>query len=327
MGWRKVGIAVVLASVVASSAFAEGVIPSTATDGALTVTLLGTGTPDPRIDRFGPATLVTAGGQALLFDVGRGAIQRLQQIGVSPGKLDQIFFTHYHSDHVNGLPDLWLTARLPPHGGRRGALPVSGPNGLQALTEGLRAAFANDIGIREADEKLPPESTLFAVTQFDENTEPVVYEKDGLKVTAFKVNHGELIHPSVGYRIDYGENTVVLSGDTKYEPNLIKHAEGADLVIHEVAMAADDMLDNPAIKRILAHHTTPREAGGVFTAVKPQLAVYAHLVLLHPPGTPEQTPQEIVTATRETYDGPLLVGEDLMSFRIDGNVEAGRASP
>jgi len=282
------------------------------------VTLLGTGTPDPRIDRFGPSTLIEADGQVLLFDVGRGAVQRMQQIGVSPGKIDQIFITHFHSDHVNGLPDLWLTARLPPHGGRTTPMLLTGPTGTRALADGLRVAFAADISIREADEKLTPESTQFEVTEFAEDG--VVYEHGDLKVTAFAVEHGEEIKPAYGYRVESGDAVVILSGDTRYEPNLIANADGADLIIHEVAMARPQMMENPAIQRILAHHTTPEEAGEVFATIKPGLAVYSHLVFLYPPTDTEQTPEELIAATRATYDGPLVVGEDLMTFTIQGDV-------
>jgi ribonuclease Z len=74
------------------------------------VTLLGTGSPVLLPDRFGPATLVEAGDQKLLFDAGRGVPIRLKQIGVPLARLDALFITHYHSDHTNGIPDLWLTA-------------------------------------------------------------------------------------------------------------------------------------------------------------------------------------------------------------------------
>src|SRR5262245_1587873 len=72
------------------------------------VTLLGTGVPFPATDRFGAATLVEAGKERLLFDVGRGATIRLNQIGVSMGTLNAVFLTHFHSDHTSGIPDLWL---------------------------------------------------------------------------------------------------------------------------------------------------------------------------------------------------------------------------
>lgn len=303
----------------------QQIIAPAAAEGDLVVTLLGTGTPDPRIDRFGSSILVNAAGQNLLFDAGRGAVIRLEQIGVSPGAVDQLFVTHYHSDHINGLADLWLTSRLPPHGNRQTPFPMTGPTGLQAIADGLISTYQNDIAIREADEKLPPEASQFTVTEFAEDG--VVYEQDGLRVTAFAVDHGELIDPSVGYRVDYGDHSVLLSGDTKQDDNLVANAEGVDLLIHEVGIAEPPMLENPAIQRILDHHTTPEQAGEVFARVAPQLAVYSHIVTLHPPGTPEQSAEEIIAATRATYDGPLLVGQDLMNFVIsDGGVTQGFAA-
>ena len=79
------------------------------------VTLLGTGTPIPRPDRFGPSTLIEAGDQKLLIDAGRGATIRLYQLGVPMGRIDALLLTHYHSDHTSGIPDLWLTGWLPSH--------------------------------------------------------------------------------------------------------------------------------------------------------------------------------------------------------------------
>jgi ribonuclease Z len=76
------------------------------------VTLLGTGTPAPSPERFGMSTLVEVGGQRLLFDMGRGVTIRLWQKLVSFGSINAHFLTHLHSDHVNGLPDLWLTGWL-----------------------------------------------------------------------------------------------------------------------------------------------------------------------------------------------------------------------
>lgn len=322
MSWSTSRLAVMALCVVAApivSAQADTTpsmqyISPEAKSGTIEVTILGSGTPDPRIDRFGSSFLVSVAGQHLVFDAGRGSIVRLNQIGVSPGAIDQLFLTHYHSDHINGLADLWLTSRLPPHGNRKTAFPVTAPTGIKTITEGLRAAFSNDIAIREADEKLPPAASTFDVTEFD--GDGVVYEKDGVKVTAFAVNHGELIHPAYGYRVDYAGHSVTFSGDTKHDDNLIAYAKGTDLLIHEVAIATPAMLENPAIQRILDHHTPPDQAGDVFAQTQPKLAVYSHIVTLHPPKTAEQSSQDLIDATRSTYDGPLLVGADLMTFDI-----------
>src|SRR6516165_2904351 len=79
-------------------------------------------------------------------------------------------------------------------------------------------------------------------------------DKNGVTVTAFEVDHGALIKPAYGYRIDYEGRSVILSGDTRYSENLEKHAQGATLVVHEVASANPEYLDKtPIVKYIMAH--------------------------------------------------------------------------
>jgi ribonuclease Z len=133
-----------------------------------------------------------------------------------------------------------------------------------------------------------------------------------------------LIKPAVGYRIDYKGHSVAISGDTRYDENVIKYGTGADLLIHEVAMARPELMQIPAVQRIIAHHTTPREAGMVFSKAKPKLAAYTHLVLPSSPQIPESTLDDLVAETRQTYAGPLEVGEDLTSFEIGDTVTVHR---
>ena len=183
----------------------------------------------------------------------------------------------------------------------------------------LEKAYALDIKIRLEDEKLPPEGIATAVDEFDRDG--VVFEKNGVKVIAFTVDHGEAIKPAVGYRIEYKGHAVVISGDTRYDQNVIKFGTGADLLVHEVGSARSELLAaSVPVQRIIAHHTTPREAGMVFAQAKPKMAVYSHLVLLASETIAEQTPEDIIAETRQSYGGPLLVGEDLMSFEIGDTV-------
>src|ERR1043165_1415898 len=287
------------------------------------VTLLGTASPSPRPDRFGPSTLVEAGGQKLLFDAGRGVPVRLWQLRVSMGSIDALFITHYHSDHVSGIPDLWLTGWLaPPFGRRTGPFRVYGPTGAKDLMEGLQKAYALDIKIRHEDEGLPLSGIAVETHEFDKDG--VVYEKDGVKVIAFTVDHGAAIKPAVGYRIEYQGHAAVISGDTRYDQNVIKNGTGADVLIHEVASARPELMSNLFIQRIIDHHTTPEEAGRVFAQAHPKLAAYTHLVLLSSPTVCEQTLDEVVAETRKNYAGPLEVGEDLMSFDIGDAVTVHR---
>jgi ribonuclease Z len=296
-------------------------------DSDFKVTLLGTGTPIPDLDRFGPSTLVEAGNKKLLFDAGRGATIRLRQINVSMvgimSKIDALFITHYHSDHTLGIPDLWLTGWL--GNSRKEPFRLIGPVGAKSLMANLESAYALDIKIRLEDEKLPPEGIATVVEEFEKDG--VVYDKDGVKVIAFTVDHGEAIKPAVGYRIEYKGRAVVISGDTRYDQNVIKYSTGVDLLIHEVCIARPELLSNPYIQRVIAHHTTPREAGQVFSLAKPKLAVYSHIVFLGGSAVPPATVDDLVAGTRETYNGPLEVGADLMSFEIGDTVTMRQRNP
>ena len=290
-------------------------VPAAAAPDEFRVTLLGTGSPAPVMRRFGPGVLVEAGGKKLLIDSGRGTTQRLFQAGVPLGKVDALFITHLHSDHVVGIPDLWLTGWLQvPYGSRKGAFRVYGPKGTNDLMQGLVKAYAWDISARIADQNLPPEAVRPEVTEF---TQGVVYDEGGVKVTAFEVDHGDLLKPAVGFRVDHAGRSVTVSGDTRFSENLIKHATGTDLLIHQVAAVREELLKNPVFQVILAHHTKPDEAGTLFTRVKPRLAVFYHFVLLGTPAVPPVTEQDVFDMARKTYAGPLLIGEDLMAFRLD----------
>jgi ribonuclease Z len=304
-------VAAVALIVVSSGALGQAA-PAAADD--FKVTLLGTGSPPPLMRRFGPGVLVQAGGKNLLIDCGRGVTQRLFQAGVRLGAIDALFITHLHSDHVVGIPDLWLTGWLgTAYAQRKGPFRVYGPAGTKGLMDNLEKAYDWDIKTRIADQNLAPENVATAVVEF---TEGVVYDRDGVKVTAFEVDHGPLIKPAFGYRVDFGGRSVTVSGDTRFNENLIKHATGTDLLIHQVAAVREELLKNPVYQVILDHHTKPEEAGVVFTRAKPKLAVYYHFVLLGTPQVPPLTDKDVLEMTRKTYAGPLLIGEDLMSFRV-----------
>lgn len=326
-------------SAVVFAIFLVGVLDTLAVGGAaanplpvpgqtLKVTLLGTGSPIPVIERFGPSILVEANGEKLLFDVGRGAAVRLWQCGVSLRDVSAVFFTHLHSDHVSGFPDLWLTGMLPnkSFAHRTEAVRVYGPAGIRAMMMHLAQAYEADIRIRQADEKIPPAA---AVIVANEITQGVVYARNGVKVTAFDVDHGDLIKPAFGYRIDYAGHAVVLSGDTRISKNLIQFAAGSDVLFHEVAAARPELLRrSEAARRIIGHHTTPEEAASVFGRVRPRLAVYTHIVLLTTePDIASPTTADVVKATRARYPGPFEVGEDLMTVEVGTRITVRRPAP
>ena len=280
------------------------------TDQAVTVTFLGTGTPSPNPERFGAATLIEADGQRLLFDAGRGVVIRLSQIGLMPVDLDAVFLTHFHSDHVVGLPDLFLSRVILDAGrdGRDTPLALYGPTGTGQIAEGLTSAFAADLETRRHDERVPANRMGFAVIEADAG---VVYDEGGLRVTMFAVDHGEFIRPAVGYRIDYGESTIVLSGDTRFDPRIAEQAAGADLLAHETATADASVAATPRFARILDHHTAPADVGRIFAMAKPRLAVVSHIGL-H--GAVDES--DVAAGIRTTYTGPLVIAGDLMQVTL-----------
>ena len=284
-------------------------LSATAGGQELRVTLLGTGTPSPRMERFGPSLLVEAGDKKYVFDVGRGAIQRLTALGISYDQIDWVFLTHLHSDHVVGFPDLWLTGWLISRRDR--PLNVFGPVGTKRMLEHLTEAYSVDISLRVTDDGAPLSGSQFKVTEVVDGFE---IADEGVTVRVFDVDHRP-IDPAFGLRIDVGQRSVALSGDTRYSDSLIEAAAGVEVLIHEVVAVSEAS----AARRpqMVAHHTTAEEAGRIFSQVSPALAVFSHVIT-------DQSPAEIEERTRTTYDGPLVIGEDLMSFDIGEEVNVHR---
>jgi ribonuclease Z len=247
------------------------------------------------MNRFGPGILVEAAGQKYLFDAGRGALQRLAQLKVRWQKVrwqdvEGVFLTHLHSDHVVGFPDLWLTGWLVGPGRDR-PLAVWGPRGTRKMMANLEQAYEFDIRIRLYDDRAAPDGVVILA---DDVNEGVVLEKGGLKITAFEVDHTP-VRPAFGFRVDYGGRSVVLSGDIRVSENLIRQAQGVDLLIHEVASPESFQRAGTRPERaraVIDHHVTPQQAGEVFSRVKPKLAVYSHIV------QPDATEQDLVPPTR-----------------------------
>ena len=292
------------------------------------ITLLGTGNPRPSPDRFGPSSLVEAGPYRVLVDAGRGATIRLLQAGGRDllGGIDFVLLTHLHSDHTVGLPDVWLTGWI---AGRERPLAVYGPEGTESMVRHLQRAYEFDVeNRRDVLEKLPAAGAELQATEVTIDKEGaaarVVFDRDGLRILAFAVDHGPQT-PAFGYRFEYAGRTAVFSGDCRPTPGLIVQAHGADVLVHEVVSPAllrrRSLLSDPeAIERIIGHHTTAEEAGRIFALARPRLAVYSHIV------PSMATAADLVPATRKEYKGRLAVGYDLMTITIGEKIVLGRRS-
>lgn len=289
------------------------------------VILLGTAA-GPTFDaqRLGISTLVEAGSERLLFDAGRSLTTGMARMAINPSDVTKVFLTHLHSDHIISLPELYLFPWASQ--GRNVPLQVWGPNGTRRMFAHLQEAFAFDIRIRrDVDEKFSPDGIRVIATDIREGS---VYESNGIRVTAFLVDHSP-VTPAFGYRIDYQGRSIAISGDTKPSDNLVKFASGVDLLIHEVARPKqdpafigppDELLPNSRQTRgrakiIAEHHTDGVEAGRVFQRVKPKLALFSHFNV---------DPSATLRLVRQNYEGPVEFGEDLMTIDVGSAVSIRR---
>ena len=318
----SISIAVLSASLASAQPAAPPVAPH------FQVVLLGTaGGPTINPDRSGISTLIIAGNERLVFDLGRNAMSAFPRLGITSGDVTKVFFTHLHSDHVVDLPAFLLFPWASQ--GRSAPLEVWGPTGTRQMTEHLVKAFAFDIQVRQADERFPASGIQVKATDVKEG---VAYQANGVTVRAFLVDHGP-VAPALGYRIDYAGHSVVISGDTMPSDNLVKQAKGVDVLIHELGRwkkdpalnrSPDELMPNSRLasgqtleqlRAIIAHHTDGEEAGRIFARVAPKLAVFSHYNV---------APASALPLVRQNYPGPVEFGEDLMTIDIDDAVSVRR---
>lgn len=309
----------------------RNIIP-TLPDG-LHLALCGTGSPFPDPTRAGPCSAIIAGDRLFIVDTGEGSARNLGYMGIPAAKIEAIFLTHFHSDHIDGLGPFMLqrwgvgTFQTP--------TPVYGPTGVDKVVDGFRAAYVLDFGYRVAhhSEKIMPpggsggKGMPFALPPVGQGDAVVVLDDKGLKVTAFRVDHAP-IDPAVGYRFDYKGRSVVISGDTKKTPSVQSIAKGVDILVHEALQPAlvkiletefaDHALNNMSqvMRDIVNYHTTPEEAATQAAAAGAKELVLNHIV---PPLPVRFAYPAFLGDAAKFYGQPITIGEDGMLFSLPAN--------
>ena len=296
-------------------------------DAGIHVIMVGTGS--PRIDpKRAPACVaVIAGGEFLLFDAGEACVRQMATLDLPIDRIGTVFITHLHSDHIGGLGQVlncsWIWDR-------RNTVDIYGPDGIDDVVNGINMTYTPDIDFRmkvQGKDILDPDhaigsSKLISIEGPDAVT---VFERNGVSVRAFLVEH-QPIEPAFGFRIEYKGRSVVISGDTRKSEQVIRHARGADLLIHEamnkhmVSRVAGvfEQLGRPKnarhMRNVMAYHTDTIEA-----AQGAQEAGVDSLVLTHiiPPLPNAISKWMFRRGMSDHFDGEIIIAEDGMRFYLE----------
>lgn len=308
--------------------------------------------------RSGIASALTIGENTYLVDAGHGTFGRMDEAGIGAGSLRGIFITHLHSDHIAELFQLpWLRhgGIEPMRGpiqiygpGPAGALPPAYPQGRQVSTinpenptPGITDFFdmstkaaAYDLNIRMRDEAWPdirsiiqthditiPANGSHAVHNPYPRMDPfTVMENDDMKVTAILVEHPP-VYPAFAFRFDTEDGSVVFSGDTTANENLVRLAKDADILVHEVIALdwiASLNVPDSLLNHLAASHTDVDTVGALAEQAGVRTLVLNHLVPGDPAAVKDSTWKK---RAQKGFTGRVIVGNDLTELGLEKRAE------
>lgn len=297
-------------------------------DGNLHVILVGSGGPINNTERLPVCTAVIAGGEFILVDAGPGTVRNADLLNLPLAGLTGVFVTHFHSDHIADLGEANFQSWA---AGRQKKLEIHGPKGVEQIVQGFIAAYAPDTQYRIAHhgesvmtpEASRPEAKTLSLQSPD--TAELCFDRNGLKVYAFAVNHFPA-EPALGYRFEYRGNNVVITGDTKKVKSLVQHAQNTDLLISEAlsfkmtALVQKVFSENgrTRLAKIMSdipdYHMSPVQAAEVAREANVKKLVLHHIA---PPVTNFFAKRMFLEGTRDVFAGEIVLGEDGMSFDFD----------
>ncbi|OYY90412.1 MAG: MBL fold metallo-hydrolase [Sphingomonas sp. 28-66-16] len=300
----------------------------------LGVALCGAGSPMPSADRAGPCTVITAGRHVYLVDIGEGGVRNLARLGYGAIRVEAVFLTHFHSDHIDSLGALMLQHWA--GGAATAPLPVYGPPGVDTVTAGFNLAYSLDRGYRIAHhgpKVVPPNGfglEPLPVTAPADGAPVEIFARDGLQVFAFQVDHRPIV-PAYGYLFVYKGRRVVISGDTQPTPSVERAARGGDVLVHEALSTRMVALQQEAARKagrtnlehifhdIRNYHTAPEQAAGIAERAGARLLLLTHIV---PPLPYAILEGPFLGDARSRFHGRLIVGHDGDEVLLPANSKA-----
>jgi ribonuclease BN (tRNA processing enzyme) len=312
---------------------------------ATELVLLGTaGGPMPVPGRRGIASALIVDQRVFVVDCGRGSPSAFAEAGLDFTRLEAVFLTHLHADHIGDLPGMLLY----PWGVRVGdnGLPapirVYGPSRPATLPAGdaifhrqtticpelpapgtadlvghILAGYAYHLNVMPLDCYMPDAGGLVRATDIDAtawaegrtNVPVVVADDGGVRVTAIAVTHGRAV-PALAYRFDTADGSVVFSGDTSVNEDLIALAQDADILVHQVADLSylrRHGVDDAELARMAALHTDVTQVGGVAERARVRELILSHYLPAEPDAIAEA---EWAHRAGKGFSGTTTAGHD-----------------
>lgn len=306
-------------------------------DGQLHVWFCGTGSPQAEHGRAQSCLAVLADDTFLVFDTGPGSGLRADLDNLPLGRLNAVFFTHLHSDHIGDLPTFanhsWRYGRTQP-------LDVFGPAGTTTVVEGFNQAMAPDVEIRSRNEVQNASGAASVghdvVVAGDGKRELVYESKTGVRVYAFLVHH-EPAEPAFGYRVEHRGRVVVISGDTRKTDQIAQFGKDADVLVHEaynknivnrLLGMEHEVPESPGSKRVFdiarrtqAYHTSPVEAAELAAKANARTLVLTHIIPPTGQGLKRRMLESFfLKGVSDVYRGEVLLAQDGMhlTFPLSG---------
>ncbi len=252
------------------------------------ITILGSGTCVPSLSRSSCSVLIQIDSTMLLFDSGPGTMRRLLEAGVAINDISYLFYSHLHPDHSGEFVPFLFATKYPESYSRREPFTIVAAKGFSGFYDRLKLAYGQWIELAQG---------LMKIAELD-NT-----GRDHLSCGLFDVDSLPMNHTdkSLAFRITAANgSSVVYSGDTDVCENLVTLAREADVLICESALP-DEMK--------VTGHLTPSLAGQIATEAGVKKLVLTHFY-------PECDTVDVSEQCRRTYQGPLVMAEDLMEIRL-----------